>query len=159
MIITPAKLMLVAIFSTALFAQEAADSIAPAPPAIDTVKSEFIAPINLVMNKYIMEIERPEIYHRWWKEIQKCTKLTATDETFKKTKFVMIRTLTGFVINGKPDNNLFIGYTIPWSNEILLAEPFTSSEKVVKHEMVHLLLWHNGKPAGHDINYFDKCKI
>jgi hypothetical protein len=103
------------------------------------------------------EYGQPKIYAQWWTEIAKCEDLPLPDSR-KDVRF--------FEVNGKvfmPAGFMFWldGATYPASNEIYLTSLYVLDEAVVKHEMLHWLLWDAGfrLKSFHPIEMFETCGI
>ena len=102
-------------------------------------------------------IDPPMVYQKWWLEVQKCTGLYAPLSVYRKLKFQMI--VADAFISGKDSTFLMEGLTNPWYNRITLVIGDITSERTVKHEMTHVLMYQNGLQAGHPDYLFKKCNL
>lgn len=105
----------------------------------------------------VSRVDPPEIYYRWWTEVQTCTGLTASKTVFDKLEFYMVYA-DAFVV----DNDttfMMVGLATPWNNRIHLTITGVSTERLVKHEMTHILMFQNGLQPGHPDMIFKKCNL
>jgi hypothetical protein len=98
----------------------------------------------------------PHIYERWWIEISRCTGLPITKASREAVKFKYVMA-DGIMFPNVP--MVFVGYAALWENVIYVTFDNVSNVKVVKHEMIHMLMWHNGLGAGHPPKFFKRCKV
>lgn len=103
------------------------------------------------------EYGQPKIYETWWKEIAACEHIKLP-ESHNRVRFFEVNAAayipTGFVF-------WVDGATYPTISEIYLATPYVFSEEVVKHEMLHWIIWADGYRLvdQHPIEMFEICGI
>jgi len=117
-------------------------------------ESVYVAGIPYI--KDIDSYETPLIYNKWWGEVEGCTGLYIPDTEKNKIKFYYIRA-EAFYFNIDTTKTLFDGYTFPMYNKIYVIKGDMLSEKVIKHEMVHILMYHNGDDRDHPPVYFNNA--
>jgi hypothetical protein len=89
----------------------------------------------------------PPVYQLWQRSTEDCSGLTAD---FSTTKFYVVPGVSTFSTEDGPKVGL-------WSregktNRIVIAGNYVEHEMVVRHEMLHELLGHEGHPAEYFIN-------
>ena len=98
----------------------------------------------------------PSVYFKWWKEVRVCTNTKDVPEKrFYDLKWAHVRA-DGFLASGRGP---YIGYTYAWLNEIWIIDDRVLDKQVVKHEMLHFLLWNQGKVAADHPPIFFKCNL
>jgi hypothetical protein len=114
--------------------------------------------------------EPPRIYDSWWNDVEQCTGLAISQEKRKSVIFRYIA-VDGFRLDGAPDMSydeagnlvpsIFIGMTISKSNSIIVVLAGVLEPMLVKHEMLHYVLWSNNIIARHpDANgYYQRCGL
>jgi len=118
------------------------------PPVIDTISLQLRS-----MNPY----NPPTIYSKWWIETQRCAKRYVSRAQYNRVtwRYVMA---DAFVVREGDPKARFVGITSPWHNTITVVLHHVLTERVIKHEMLHFVLYHNGI-AGHDSVAFTNCKV
>jgi hypothetical protein len=107
---------------------------------------------------HIGQFETPEVYESWWQEIMACTNLHVTKHTRDKVKWMYVS--YPFRLKGSEDiPELYIGYTMSFKNQIWVVFDGISNSRLVKHEMLHFLMYHNGLTPGHPEALFNKCNV
>jgi hypothetical protein len=122
----------------------------------DSIQVVFLPPFPIVT-----KIIPPMIYDKWWKEIMQCSGLTVPNSLTQNVEFFSVLGKYGFMIEGLDySNGFFGGYTMAWKQQIYLAVDEVLDKKVVKHEMLHFLLYNYGNSENHPALYFkQKCKL
>lgn len=150
--------MLVLIFGLPLSAcaQQVPRLIAPPDTTVQDAPVRNIQIVNIIDTVTVRPFHTPEIYARWWKEIMKCTGLYINTEHRKSVRWIYVKA-DAFIFNGyyMP----FDGYSLVRDNQLLIVWNGVTNEKLVKHEMIHFLMYHNGIEAGHPDKYFVKCQV
>lgn len=113
-------------------------------------------------NIYIMQLpstetgniayfQAPLIYKNWWTEVKSCAGVTGIpDSLFNTLKWVSVDS-DGFMAMG---HGPYWGYTYAWDNEIWVLERYKLNERLIKHEMLHYLLWNAPtRIYGHSIEF------
>jgi hypothetical protein len=96
------------------------------------------------------------IYKTWWNEVKLCSNLTSvSDIYFNRLKWFSVNS-DGFMAMG---HGPFIGYTYAWDDEIWIIKIGMYSERLVKHEMLHYLLWNSNIKTGDHPIEFNNCKL
>lgn len=99
----------------------------------------------------IIQYQSPLIYKKWWNEVRICSNTTDVPDTlFDKLKWVSVAS-DGFMAMGYGP---YMGFTYAWDDEIWVLERYKLDERLVKHELLHYLLW-NTTPRvyGHSIEF------
>lgn len=106
----------------------------------------------------VPQYDPPAEYAAWWTEIQDCTGLHSARRV---TDFAWIAVPAGaFVLTyqGKKTYPV-IGWAAVEKGNVLVLAKYVHNERLVKHEMVHHLMWEHEQPVGHPAEYFDKCEV
>ena len=118
-------------------------------------------------NVYIMQLpstetgniayySAPSIYKIWWKEVKKCAGVSSVpDSSFNSLKWVSVDS-DGFMAMG---HGPYMGYTYAWDDEIWVLERYKMDERLIKHEMLHYLLWTAGRRDGYHQIEFITCNL
>lgn len=119
----------------------------------DTTK---IINLGTVGVQLVDEYKPPFIYQVWWNEVKQCGELQSIpDEYFSHLRwhYVTADAFKAF------DDGPFLGLTYPILDNIWIASPYLLSSPVIKHEMLHYLLWQSGRfSSSHPIEFF-KCNL
>jgi hypothetical protein len=100
----------------------------------------------------------PAAYEEWWQEIMSCSHLPVSKVVRDKVKWNFVSIpfrLRGYERVGE----IYVGYTMAWKNEIYVIFDGITDPHLVKHEMLHYLMYQNGLAAGHPDSLFDKCGV
>jgi predicted SprT family Zn-dependent metalloprotease len=99
----------------------------------------------------------PAVYEKWWKEIMQCSHLYISNRVKHKIEFWNVAGSTFAIAQDTSD--WLDGVSILWAQKIYLRHDQIGTEKLVKHEMLHMLLWNtSGLMNGHP-EVFNKCKV
>jgi hypothetical protein len=104
----------------------------------------------------IRDFSPPPFYEKLWREAMVCTGLHITEQQIKKVKWTFV-TAESFSVAGSQMK--FIGYTFVWDSRIILVIDGIDDSRLIKHEMVHYLMWQNGEKADHPPKYYVKCNL
>ena len=122
--------------------------VAQTPKVIPNV---YILALPSTETGAIAYYQSPLIYKNWWKEVKECSGVSSvSDSLFNSLKWISVDS-DGFMAMG---HGPYMGYTYAWDNEIWVLERYKTDERLVKHEMLHYLLW-NSTPRvlGHPIEF------
>lgn len=122
----------------------------PAPEQV-IVQSRAPYIVNVIDTVSVRPYTPPAIYAKWWAEISACVKLPISRATTKSVRYLYVKG-DAFVINGVP--MAFDGYSFIRDNQMMVIYNGVVSEGLIKHEMIHFLMYHNGIEAGHPDKYF-----
>jgi hypothetical protein len=112
----------------------------------------WIAPYNV-----------PEVYEQWWHEIADCEGFSLPPE-HSLIRFYAVNaplflpvSMLGYASQGIH----LLALTDPIKREIYLGLSYVLREELVKHEMLHVILWEHGYRLGerHPPEFFEKCGI
>jgi hypothetical protein len=150
--------LLVLIFGLPLAAcaQQVPRLIAPPDTTVQIEPVRSILVVNVIDTVSVRPYNPPEIYAKWWQEIMQCTGLHINKKHRESVRWMYVRA-DGFVINGIPI--VYDGYSFVRDNQLMVVFFGVTNEKLVKHEMIHFLMYHNALKAGHPDNLFVKCKV
>jgi hypothetical protein len=103
----------------------------------------------------------PTVYSQWWLDVMRCSGLTMPAEARASVKYYWVLGHNGFAISWIPaSRGRFDGYSEVWSNRMYLNLDGATNPNLVKHEMLHFLMYHNGITAGHPKRLFvDRCGL
>jgi hypothetical protein len=114
---------------------------------------------------HVVAYAAPQKYVQWWDEIAHCTGLEfppfnplqgiPTGPTAHDWMYVAAD-VDAFMVDGEGP---FIGYTFVKHAQIWVLAKYAASARLVKHEMIHALMYGHGMRAGHPARYFDKCEV
>ena len=114
---------------------------------------------------HVLAYKATATYEQWWEEIAKCEGLTfppfnplqgiPAGPTANDWMYVAAD-VDAFMVDGVGP---FIGYTFVQHKQIWVLAKYASNASLVKHEMIHALMYHHGMRAGHPSRYFDKCGV
>lgn len=114
-----------------------------------------MAPVDML--EPYREYRQKKIYETWWREIAECEGLELPG-SYKQVRF--------FHVNGRAfmpaEYPVWLdGLTYPKIGRIYVATPYIFSEALVKHEMLHWILWALGYRLTdqHPVEMFEKCGI
>ncbi|MDP9202351.1 MAG: hypothetical protein M3P26_10540 [Gemmatimonadota bacterium] len=105
-------------------------------------------------------------YDRWWHEIAECERLPLPS-VYATVRFFQINAIH-FYDADRPTFVLFAGelrvqwavaMSFLWTGEIWVGLPYINEEVVIKHEMVHFLMYWAGEPGGHPPARFETCGV
>lgn len=99
----------------------------------------------------VTQYEAPAIYGVWFLQVERCSKLAGTLDGWTWTAVPG----DGFLVKG---NGPFPGYAAVEHHNYLVLRKYIMNEKLVKHEMLHGLLWQHGQGPGHP-HEFDDCEL
>lgn len=99
----------------------------------------------------VHQYEPPAIYGEWFEQVQMCSGLKGSLYGWTWTAVPG----DGFLVQG---HGPFPGYTAVEHSNFLVLRKYIMNEKLVQHEMLHALLWQNGRGAGHPAE-FDRCEL
>lgn len=106
--------------------------------------------------EHIIRVTPPVIYEKWWGEILKCAKASSDiKRLYPNLKWNWVLA-DGFFVNGE---GLYDGMIKAWSGEVWVAGQKIFDKKIVQHEMLHYIMWHQGKPNLDHPEPFNKCKV
>lgn len=105
----------------------------------------------------IVQYSPPAIYAIWWQEIADCEGLDAHANLYHFVQFFEVRG-TEFYPQGMSS---VLGATFAKDAQIFIASPYIWDESLIKHEMLHALLWLNGFNFGpwHPAEFFMQCGV
>jgi hypothetical protein len=135
-----------------------ADSVLLTPPQKPPV---MVQRVVLAPFPASMKMKPPAVYKQWWRDVQRCSGLYSTDSVFTTLDFYVINS-PAFTISGDPGDGTYAGWTNPWVGEIYVVFGAMLNKRVVQHEMIHELLYQNGKNSGHSsasTKYYDLCML
>jgi hypothetical protein len=104
------------------------------------------------------EYFQPFIYESWWKEIGACEHLIVPIELARAVHFVFVNSPT-MVVDMDPG---VLGFTYAPALTIYVVLPLIYTETIIKHEMLHWLLYVNGVDQGKDWHImprFNSCGV
>jgi hypothetical protein len=104
---------------------------------VDTIRVQQYAP--------------PAEYAEWWAAVEKCSGLTASAEGWS---WIAVPG-DGFLVKGRGP---FPGYAAVEDHNFLVLRKYVFNESLVKHEMLHAVLWMNGRGDGHP-EEFNTCGL
>lgn len=122
-----------------------------------------IAPYLPLVGEYLPLEE----YDRWWHEIAQCEQLALPND-YVRIRFFQVNA-AHFYDQDRPslfwkDGTLWVSWAIGQSyldeGVIFMALPYRREERVVKHEMLHFLLFWNRVPPGknlHPMPFYGVC--
>lgn len=93
----------------------------------------------------------PPEYTKWWAAVERCSGLTASMEGWN---WIAVPG-DGFLVKGRGP---FPGYAAVEDHNFLVLRKYIFNESLVKHEMLHAVLWMNGRGDGHPVE-FDLCGL
>lgn len=113
--------------------------------------------LRLLRPDSIVAYAQPVIYAVWWQEIAECEGLDLPPQLARLVKFYEVKAQNFIPVGEQAD----LGATFPREMQIFLASPYVWNPKLVKHEMLHILLWVNGLNFGpyHPAEFFDVCGL
>lgn len=98
----------------------------------------------------------PAFYRKLWKQAMECTDLWIPMSQTEKVQwnYVVADAFTMW------DNSAtYAGYTLRADDRIILIYDGIDDARLIKHEMVHYLMWIRGEQASHPDKYFKKCGL
>lgn len=113
----------------------------------------------------VVAYKAPNAYREWWNEIAKCEGLTfppfnplqgIPDGPTADNWMYVAADVDAFMVEG---DGPFIGYTFVKTHQIWVLAKYANNQTLVKHEMIHALMYHHGMQAGHPAKYFNKCGV
>jgi hypothetical protein len=132
------------------------------PPGVPYFKIEGDADKVAPAFNWWFELNPQPEYDRWWHEIAACEKLPLPD-TYKKVRWFAINAKVFAPPNEKGDTTEIlptaVAYTWRWGPELWLTLPLLHLEWLVKHEMLHLLMFWAGELPGHPPERFEICGL
>jgi len=121
------------------------------------VQAETSITVSLPYKHSFQTYHPPAIYKTWWKEIEKCTNLPISDASENAIKFYYVDAHSFYFDNLSIQ---FVGYTFAPTHRIYIVYRDITNPRIVKHEMIHVLMYEHGLPEGHPKNLFrDDCKV
>lgn len=90
----------------------------------------------------------PEIYRRWWREVEDCSGKWKPIESV--TFYVIYADSNGFPWHDETGDYLLAGLAFPQKQAIVMGTKWAAADQFVRHEMLHLI----ASPHGHDPLYF-----
>lgn len=138
---------------------------AQVPDSIQTALNRAVPGLVSVKGKLLMQRDHvfdvdtvttyqyapPQMYSRWWDEVQACSGLSGNLEGWS---WIAVPG-DGFLVKG---NGPFPGYAAVEDNNILVLVKYVWNDQLVKHEMLHALIWIARKEIGHPAE-FDTCGL
>lgn len=104
----------------------------------------------------ILQYNAPQIYRNWWNEVKSCSGISGVpDSSFNALKWVSVDS-DGFMAMG---SGPYIGYTYAWDKEIWVLNRYKLNELLIKHELLHYLLWESGDRNGTHQIEFITCNL
>lgn len=107
-------------------------------------------------------VSPPDVYAKWWTEISQCTGLPIADSTKARIKYYWVSSAPFVIENTKTvtgDWYQFLAWSDIMEGRLYLTWNAVTDEHIVKHEMIHFLMFNNGKLGGHPPEYFNKCHV
>lgn len=108
-----------------------------------------------------------EIYEKWWVEIAACEQLPLPPVHYL-VRFYQINAIhfydalrpsLGLDLFGNLVIRWAVGMSYPEDLEMYVALPSREVEIVLKHEMIHFLMFWAGEPGGHPPERFETCGV
>jgi len=101
----------------------------------------------LVMTQLAEPYEKPDQYYEWWQEVAQCSGYEVTEAELDSIDFWHVNA-PSFIAKGIPG---FTGYAYVKLNEIYVIRALKNDKEVIKHEMLHFILWwrKEGYEGGH----------
>jgi hypothetical protein len=118
------------------------------------VSTEVITSVALPKFPDVTDYDQPPFYDKWWEEISQCSNLPISVEDRHKVHF---KAISGDQFTIGSEKAAFWGFTQYWSNTIYVVLPKLSWEPLIKHEMLHYLMWVNGLPVNHNPEIYSRC--
>lgn len=128
------------------------------PP--DSVKRDTTTQIKYMVNLTppgFSEYIPPPFYDMLWQDAMRCTGLRIPRAQTKEVHWFYV-VADAFTLWDDHKTG-FSGYTFFAVDQIVLILNGIDDHRLIKHEMVHYLMWRNGERAGHPDNYFKKCNL
>jgi hypothetical protein len=101
----------------------------------------------------VMEYAPFDIYEQWWKELAACEGLPLSYRRFGVQFFVL--NVREYCYGG----GWIIGNAELQADQIYLAFPYMMDESLVKHEMLHLLMYWNGEQTSHAPRWYGEMGV
>jgi len=120
-------------------------------PLVAQTPNVYILALPSTETGTIAYYSAPLIYKNWWNEVKKCANITDVPDNFLNRLTWVSVDSDGFMAMG---HGPYMGYTYAWDNEIWVLRRYMMDERLIKHEMLHYLLW-NTTPRieGHPIEF------
>lgn len=104
----------------------------------------------------VRQVPPAPLYDRLWWTVQVCSGLTITEAERAE-----------WTISAAPGDGFFppggrtpaVGYTAVERHNIVVLEKFVVREQLLKHEMLHAIIWENFHIVGHPMEYFEPCGL
>lgn len=121
----------------------------------------FPAGTNVYDNPVVAEYKAPDIYEKWWQELQECEQMSISRPAQDRIHYyyVMGEYFHMDYFHTYRDTSQIIGFANIWLDRLYVIKDGVTREGLVKHEMLHFLMWHNGWQVGHPRELFDKCGV
>lgn len=140
--------------SNGLYRPDSVELQTPSPAPMQGLiipRNQIVNIDTLVTNQY----PAPEVYKRWWLEVQNCTGMKVDLEV---SDFGWISVPgAGFILNG---NKMPVpAWAAVEKRNVLILDRYLMNERLVKHEMTHLLMWETRKEASHTGEFWTRCQL
>ena len=108
-----------------------------------------------MMMQWAEPYEKPDQYYEWWREVAECSGYEVTEAELDSIEFWHVNAST-FPAKGISG---FIGYAYVEYNQIFVVRAYKNDKKVIKHEMLHFILWwkREGYRGGHWFEEYIRC--
>lgn len=116
-----------------------------------------IISIGKIGLKEIDPYKQPMIYKKWWKETVTCAGVSDVPDSYLDMITWIYVAADGFTAN--ESDGPFGALSYPPLNVIWISAPYILHDKTVKHEMLHYILWHNGRLSSKHPLEFNKCNL
>jgi hypothetical protein len=80
-------------------------------------------------------------YARWWKETADCAGIPLPESRPDSVQFYYVNAIEFAPIPTDKPNRMVVGVTYAYTEQIFLAVVHARNEKIVKHEMMHQILY------------------
>ena len=100
-------------------------------------------------------------YSEWWKETAACAHIPREFIRADSVQFYFVNASDFAPLPTDKPNRLVMGVTYAWQQQIFLSVLKVRDERVVKHEMLHqLLFWYNESHWDNEsLDEFRKCRL
>lgn len=112
----------------------------------------------------VSEFKQPKIYNRWLKTLTECEGVPMPpQEELDRLQFLVVN--SELFKTDSASSLYYGGVAFSRHHLIILALPYINDSSVVKHELMHFVLWYDygdkytHNPYMHSDEYFTKCSL